>query len=201
MARLAKRSRATSERARKQAAVEQNNLARHVAGRHTAEKRAYLSELRRSAKTPGRTTPGASKWYRSNNASAEQHLHFSLEEDAVLEWLPRESIFFDDSRVTMNPAATFSPELSDLTLYVIDVGAGDKIPRKGSPGITKSDLLVINKIDLAPHVGASLETMERDARKMRPGRPFVFTNMKAEQGLATVLDFIETEGLLRMETR
>ena len=95
-----------------------------------------------------------------------------------------------------NLAATFSPELSDLTLYVIDVAAGDKIPRKGGPGITKSDLLVINKIDLAPMVGASLEVMDRDAKKMRGERPFVFTNLKTGQGLATVIQFIEKEGLL-----
>ena len=95
-----------------------------------------------------------------------------------------------------NLAATFSPELSDLTLYVIDVAAGDKIPRKGGPGITKSDLLIINKIDLAPMVGASLEVMERDSRKMRGARPFVFTNLKTGQGLDTVIKFIETEGLL-----
>ena len=98
-----------------------------------------------------------------------------------------------------NLAATFSPELSDLTLYVIDVAAGDKIPRKGGPGITKSDLLVINKIDLAPMVGASLEVMERDAKRMRGTRPFVFTNMKTGQGLDTVIRFIETEGLLQRE--
>lgn len=95
-----------------------------------------------------------------------------------------------------NLAATFSPELSDLTLYVIDVAAGDKIPRKGGPGITKSDLLVINKIDLAPMVGASLEVMDRDAKKMRGARPFVFTNLKTGHGLGTVIDFIEKEGLL-----
>jgi urease accessory protein len=94
-----------------------------------------------------------------------------------------------------NLAATFSPELSDLTLYVIDVAAGDKIPRKGGPGITKSDLLIINKIDLAPLVGASLEVMDRDARKMRGERPFVFTNLKTGVGLATVIEFIEREGL------
>jgi urease accessory protein len=97
-----------------------------------------------------------------------------------------------------NLAATFSPELSDLTLYVIDVAAGDKIPRKGGPGITKSDLLVINKIDLAPMVGASLEVMERDARRMRGERPFVFTNLKNGQGLDAVIAFVEKEGLLRI---
>jgi len=96
-----------------------------------------------------------------------------------------------------NLAATFSPELSDLTLYVIDVAAGDKIPRKGGPGITKSDLLVINKIDLAPHVGASLEVMDQDARKMRGSRPFVFSNLKTGTGLNLIVDFIETHGLLR----
>ncbi len=95
-----------------------------------------------------------------------------------------------------NLAATFSPELSDLTLYVIDVAAGDKIPRKGGPGITKSDLLIINKIDLAPYVGASLEVMERDARKMRGARPFVFTNLKTGQGLSEVEAFIIKQGLL-----
>jgi urease accessory protein len=95
-----------------------------------------------------------------------------------------------------NLAATFSPELSDLTLYVIDVAAGDKIPRKGGPGITKSDLLVINKIDLAPMVGASLEVMDRDAKKMRRERPFVFSNLKTGQGLETIVRFIEAEGML-----
>ena len=95
-----------------------------------------------------------------------------------------------------NLAATFSPELSDLTLYVIDVAAGDKIPRKGGPGITKSDLLVINKIDLAPMVGASLEVMERDAQRMRGGRPFVFTNLKTGQGLNEVIRFVASAGLL-----
>jgi urease accessory protein len=96
-----------------------------------------------------------------------------------------------------NLAATFSPELSDLTLYVIDVAAGEKIPRKGGPGITKSDLLIINKIDLAPMVGASLEVMDRDARKMRGARPFVFTNLKTGQGLDTIIAFIEKEGMLQ----
>ena len=95
-----------------------------------------------------------------------------------------------------NLAATFSPELSDLTLYVIDVAAGDKIPRKGGPGIMKSDLLIINKIDLAPMVGASLEVMASDARKMRGTRPFVFTNLKTGEGLPAVIGFIERQGLL-----
>lgn len=97
-----------------------------------------------------------------------------------------------------NLAATFSPELSDLTLYVIDVAGGEKIPRKGGPGITKSDLLIINKIDLAPMVGASLEIMERDAKRMRGDRPFVFTNLKIGTGLDTVIHFIEREGLLKI---
>ena len=96
-----------------------------------------------------------------------------------------------------NLAATFSPELSDLTLYVIDVAAGDKIPRKGGPGITKSDLLVINKIDLAPHVGASLEIMERDAKKMRGTRPFIFSNLKTREGLEDIVGFIVERGMLK----
>ncbi len=95
-----------------------------------------------------------------------------------------------------NLAATFSPELSDLTLYVIDVSAGDKIPRKGGPGITRSDLLVINKTDLAPHVGASLAVMDRDARRMRGERSFVFTNLKDGTGLDEVIAFVRREGLL-----
>ena len=93
-----------------------------------------------------------------------------------------------------NLAATFSPELADLTIYVIDVTAGDKIPSKGGPGITRSDLLVINKIDLAPHVGASLAVMERDAARMRASRPFVFTNIRAGEGVDAVIDFIEEKG-------
>ena len=95
-----------------------------------------------------------------------------------------------------NLAATFSPELSDLTIYVIDVAAGDKIPRKGGPGITKSDLLVINKIDLAPHVGASLDVMEKDARKMRGDKPFVFSNLKNGIGIEQIENFIIKQGLL-----
>jgi urease accessory protein len=93
-----------------------------------------------------------------------------------------------------NLAATFSPELADITLYVIDVSAGDKIPRKGGPGITRSDLLIINKIDLAPHVGASLEVMDRDARLMRRERPFLFTNLKADKGVEEVAQFVLAKG-------
>ena len=96
-----------------------------------------------------------------------------------------------------NLAATFSPELADLTIYVIDVSAGDKIPRKGGPGITRSDLLVINKTDLAPLVGADLSVMDRDARRMRGSRPFIFTNLKAEQGVAEVAAFIIAQGGVR----
>ncbi len=96
-----------------------------------------------------------------------------------------------------NLAATFSPELSDLTLYVIDVAAGDKIPRKGGPGIMKSDLLIINKIDLAPYVGASLELMDRDTRRMRGEKPFLFSNLKTGQGLDEIVRFIETQGMLK----
>ncbi|MGB8544260.1 MAG: GTP-binding protein, partial [Azonexus sp.] len=100
-----------------------------------------------------------------------------------------------------NLAATFSPELSDLTIYVIDVAAGEKIPRKGGPGITKSDLLVINKIDLAPMVGASLEVMAHDAKMQRGERPFVFTNLKTAHGLQTIIDFIRERGMLGLESR
>lgn len=96
-----------------------------------------------------------------------------------------------------NLSATFSPELADITLYVIDVSAGDKIPRKGGPGITRSDLLVINKIDLAPHVGASLQVMDTDARRMRGERPFLFTNIKAGHGVCDVASFIVRQGMLK----
>ncbi|MBE0623227.1 MAG: urease accessory protein UreG [Burkholderiales bacterium] len=131
--------------------------------------------------------------------------HTAIREDASinLEAVARLNRAFDDLDIIFiesggdNLAATFSPELSDLTLYVIDVAAGDKIPRKGGPGIMKSDLLVINKIDLAPMVGASLEVMERDAKKMRGGRPFVFTNLKTGQGLDTIVGFIERQGLMQ----
>jgi urease accessory protein len=99
-----------------------------------------------------------------------------------------------------NLAATFSPELSDLTLYVIDVAAGDKIPRKGGPGIIKSDLLIINKIDLAPYVGASLEVMDGDARRMRGEKPFLFSNLKTGQGVDEIVRFIETQGMLKTKS-
>lgn len=96
-----------------------------------------------------------------------------------------------------NLSATFSPELADLTIYVIDVSGGDKIPRKGGPGITRSDLLVINKIDLAPYVGASLEIMETDAKKMRGDHPFVFTDMRSSKGIKDVIDFILKQGMIK----
>ncbi|MCG7993587.1 MAG: urease accessory protein UreG [Candidatus Thiodiazotropha lotti] len=96
-----------------------------------------------------------------------------------------------------NLSATFSPELADLTIYVLDVAEGEKMPRKGGPGITRSDLLIINKIDLAPHVGASLEVMKEDTLRMRKERPFVFTNMKTGQGLQQIIDFIEHQGMLQ----
>ena len=130
--------------------------------------------------------------------------HTAIREDASinLEAVARLSKRFGNLEVIFiesggdNLAATFSPELSDLTLYVIDVAAGDKIPRKGGPGIIKSDLLIINKIDLAPMVGASLEVMDRDAKKMRGERPFVFSNLKTGHGLDTIIAFIERQGML-----
>jgi len=115
--------------------------------------------------------------------------------DRLVRAFPQLQIVFVESGGD-NLAATFSPELSDLTLYVIDVAAGEKIPRKGGPGIMKSDLLVINKIDLAPYVGASLEVMDRDARTMRGARPFVFSNLKVGRGLDEIIAFIEDRGLL-----
>jgi urease accessory protein len=130
--------------------------------------------------------------------------HTAIREDASmnLEAIDRLAERFPDLDLIMvesggdNLAATFSPELADLTLYVIDVAAGDKIPRKGGPGITKSDLLVINKIDLAPHVGASLEVMERDARRMRGDKPFIFTNLKQATGVEEIAAFVVKQGLL-----
>ena len=131
--------------------------------------------------------------------------HTAIREDASinLEAVARLNRLFGNLEIIFvesggdNLAATFSPELSDLTLYVIDVAAGDKIPRKGGPGNIKSDLLIINKIDLAPMVGASLEIMERDAKKMRGERPFVFSNLKTGTGLDTIVGFIEREGLMK----
>ena len=129
--------------------------------------------------------------------------HTAIREDASinLEAVERLSRRFDLDVVFIesggdNLAATFSPELSDLTIYVIDVSAGEKIPRKGGPGITKSDLLIINKTDLAPLVGASLEVMDRDASRMREDKPFVFSNLKVDQGLAEISNFIISEGML-----
>ena len=118
--------------------------------------------------------------------------------DRMLERFPEADIVFIESGGD-NLAATFSPELSDLTIYVIDVAAGEKIPRKGGPGITKSDLFIINKTDLAPHVGANLEVMKQDTERMRPNlqaRPWVMTNLKTLEGLSTVVEFIEKRGLL-----
>jgi urease accessory protein len=115
--------------------------------------------------------------------------------DRMLKRFPDADIVFIESGGD-NLAATFSPELSDLTIYVIDVAGGEKIPRKGGPGITRSDLLVINKTDLAPHVGASLEVMSTDAGKMRGERPFVMTDLKTQKGLAEIVGFIEKRGLL-----
>ncbi len=130
--------------------------------------------------------------------------HTAIREDASinLEAVARLTTAFPGIEIVFvesggdNLAATFSPELSDLTIYVIDVAAGEKIPRKGGPGITKSDLLVINKTDLAALVGASLEVMDRDSRRMRGARPFVFSNMKTGAGLAEIIAFIESRGLL-----
>ncbi|HBX58790.1 MAG TPA: urease accessory protein UreG [Methylophaga sp.] len=130
--------------------------------------------------------------------------HTAIREDASmnLEAVAQLSKRFDPLDIVFvesggdNLAATFSPELSDLTIYVIDVSAGEKIPRKGGPGITKSDLLVINKTDLAPFVGASLEVMDRDSKRMRGERPFVFSNLKQEDGLDQIVAFIEKQGLM-----
>ena len=132
--------------------------------------------------------------------------HTAIREDASinLEAVERLSRRFDLDVVFIesggdNLAATFSPELSDLTIYVIDVSAGEKIPRKGGPGITKSDLLIINKTDLAPLVGASLEVMDRDASRMRGDKPFIFSNLKIDQGLAEISNFIISEGMLEKQ--
>jgi urease accessory protein len=123
--------------------------------------------------------------------------------DRMLERFPNADVVFVESGGD-NLAATFSPELSDLTIYVIDVAAGEKIPRKGGPGITKSDLFIINKTDLAPHVGANLDVMRQDTQRMRGQgervRPFVMTNLKTQQGLDEVVSFIERQGMLRADT-
>jgi hypothetical protein len=119
------------------------------------------------------TTPAAGKWYRANGPASRQDVRIDVD----------------------NLAATFSPELSDLTIYVIDVAGGEKIPRKGGPGITRSDLLVINKTDLAPHVGANLEVMRVDAARMRGTRPFVFTSLRHGAGVDDIVAFIRPQGL------
>ena len=130
--------------------------------------------------------------------------HTAIREDASinLEAIARMSADFPDLDLILvesggdNLAATFSPELSDLTIYVIDVAGGEKIPRKGGPGITRSDLLIINKTDLAPYVGANLDVMAHDAKKMRGDRPFVFTNLRTGDGVEKVIEFIRQEGLI-----
>jgi len=130
--------------------------------------------------------------------------HTAIREDASinLEAIARMSADFPDLDLILvesggdNLAATFSPELSDLTIYVIDVAGGEKIPRKGGPGITRSDLLIINKTDLAPHVGANLEIMAADAKKQRGDRPFIFTNLRKGDGVDQVVSFIRKQGLL-----
>jgi urease accessory protein len=130
--------------------------------------------------------------------------HTAIREDASinLEAIARMCADFPDLDLILiesggdNLAATFSPELSDLTIYVIDVAGGEKIPRKGGPGITRSDLLIINKTDLAPYVGADLDIMARDAKRMRGDRPFFFTNLKSGDGVDKVVDFVRAEGLL-----
>ena len=120
-------------------------------------------------------------------------MNLAAVEDLTRRFLELDLVFVESGGD--NLSATFSPELADLTIYVIDVAEGEKIPRKGGPGITRSDLLVINKIDLAPHVGASLEVMERDATRMRGDRPFVFTNLKTGEGLERIVAFLLSEGM------
>ncbi len=130
--------------------------------------------------------------------------HTAIREDASMNLTAIEDLSekFNDLDIVFvesggdNLSATFSPELADITIYVIDVAEGEKIPRKGGPGITRSDLLVINKIDLAPYVGASLEVMEKDSKRMRGERPFVFTNLKKSVGVKKIISFIEEEGML-----
>jgi len=121
-------------------------------------------------------------------------MNLAAVEDLSIKFNPLDIIFIESGGD--NLSATFSPELADLTIYVIDVGEGEKMPRKGGPGITRSDFLVINKIDLAPYVGASLEVMENDTNRMRPEKPWVFTNLKEGIGLDDIIEFIKREGML-----
>ena len=133
--------------------------------------------------------------HRDGHTAIREDASINLEAiDHMLERFPDADIVFIESGGD-NLAATFSPQLSDLTIYVIDVAGGEKIPRKGGPGITRSDLLVINKTDLAPHVGANLDTMAEDTRRMRPNRPFVMTSLPTQQGLQEVMAFIERQGM------
>jgi urease accessory protein len=148
-------------------------------------RRAYV----RSGALPAEQVPG---WHRPP-AGHPRNASINLAAVADMRRNFRRSIVLIESGGD-NLAATFSPELADLTIYVIDVAAGDKIPSKGGPGITRSDLLVINKVDLAPHVGASLEVMERDAKRMRGARPFVFSNLRAGNGVTAIARFIEEKG-------
>jgi urease accessory protein len=130
--------------------------------------------------------------------------HTAIREDASMNLEAIDDLItkFPDTEIVFiesggdNLSATFSPELADATIFVIDVSGGDKIPRKGGPGITRSDLLVINKIDLAPYVGASLEVMDRDAKKMRNNRPFIFTNIRQQEGVDEIINWIKTSVLL-----
>ncbi len=150
------------------------------------------------------TTPAANKIYRSTGLRSEVEQHLRAAEDAsmnlvAIDQLSAKFLLLDFVIVESggdNLSATFSLELADLTLYVIDVAAGEKVPRKGGPAITRSDLLIINKTDLAEHVGASLEVMDRDAGRMRGERPFCFTNLKTGAGIEQVVDFIVANGLL-----
>ena len=152
--------------------------------------------LMRSQALPGERILGVETGGCPHTAIREDaSMNLAAVEDLQLRFPNLELIFIESGGD--NLSATFSPELADLTLYVIDVAEGEKIPRKGGPGITKSDLLVINKIDLAPYVGASLEVMEQDTRRMRGTRPFVFTNLRECLGLTEIVRFIEREGMLQ----
>jgi urease accessory protein len=151
--------------------------------------------LVRSEALPGERIVGVETGGCPHTAIREDaSMNLAAVEDLLLRFPQLELIFIESGGD--NLSATFSPELADLSLYVIDVAAGEKIPRKGGPGITKSDLLIINKIDLAPYVGASLDVMEQDARRMRGARPFVFTDLKRGVGLAEIVAFLEREGMM-----